>query len=370
MKLFAQQTVLFVGLLAVVAGWYATDGVPAFEPVCERLACDYVRHFHPAARRVLVGGAPPSGYLYPPTLAVLLRPLASLRKAEAAQLWTALNLLLAWLLAVVPPHLTGRPSRRAALVATGLATLALPLLHGLVWGQVSVLVVLGSLLAVARGGGVGAVVLGALAALKVYPVVWLGLLGLSGRWRQVGVGLVALLGLAVGVPVAVMGVDGFLAFGSGVLAEHARYRPVVWSSGGSQNLAVVLGEASGRASVRQVVFAASWLGFVASTGALRRRLAAHRLLGWAWVACWVPLLVETAWVHYFVHLGPVGWLLWRARPRLAGVLVPSGLLVGWPALIGFGTVGPFAASGVLAWVNLGALVLVAEVLVSRGEEEG
>ncbi|HUG48629.1 MAG TPA: glycosyltransferase family 87 protein [Candidatus Limnocylindria bacterium] len=166
------------------AYWQAGERVLAREPIyaAEQLAGPY-------------SPQQPLLYLYPPFLAVLLAPFAAVFESpeQAMCLWFGLGVALTvgavWSVAAAE----GVTGRRERLFQVGAAFALAPVGFELVMGNVHMLLLgllSGAWLALRRGSPAGDVVggalIGAAALIKVFPLLLVGWLLLTGRWRAAG----------------------------------------------------------------------------------------------------------------------------------------------------------------------------------------
>lgn len=157
------------------------------------------------------GGLPAVAYLYPPALAVLLRPLAELPFPTVNLLWFGLNLLWLFLAVVWIVRLVPLPRRLLGLACL-VAILTPAVHHTLELGQVNALLLVlisGALLAIGRQPRsawldlVGGALLACATMIKPFPAVLVIVLVARRRVRALlayllGVGLLALLGIIAG----------------------------------------------------------------------------------------------------------------------------------------------------------------------------
>lgn len=301
-------------------------------------------------------------YLYPPLLAILLIPLTLVPYPVALFLWTLLNLALwaygtamlvqwAWaLLGVAPSASIGeskttehaaqahqRARKDLALFASTVTVLLsasfFPLLYGVINGQVTSLIFMLSLLALAvlpRYPRLAGAALALAAWIKLFPIVLVGYFLLRRRWRVVeGAALAAAL-LAV-FTLLVVGWQGLLAttsiFANGSAmanVQHANWNLTLaqvphWialAQGGEPGNSLALLGTAISASVG-VLFAAGV--FLRPRNASSREPLANvehstvgeashahlvDLLGFSWGLCTMVLLSPVTWMHTFAWLLP------------------------------------------------------------------
>jgi alpha-1,2-mannosyltransferase len=350
---------------------------------------DFVFHYYPTARDSIREGAPAGGFFYPAGFAVFLAPLGRLDLEPARVLWylvLAASVLwtATWVMRAAAPKQPLLAVFGAALYVT-----SIPVLHDFKWGQVSVLIVATAatafvLRAREKHNGAAAL-LGIAAAIKMYPLVFIGWFFLRRDWRFVVRAAVGCFVTLVLLPAIVMGPVHALFF------QRVATQSVVGAQDGvlydfnSQFAPAVLARYYGgwgvaSTSITRMGQFGAWIALAIIAGLLlllsqtkARRISERREL-WAFVllASTVPFWLKTSWTHYFAHL-PVAQILLastlveRRRPRDLAILVllvaPSVFLsnvVGLPRAEGW---LPYAESGSPFFANLAVLLATALVIV-------
>ena len=308
-------------------------------PVGIRRGGDLEAHF--TAARLWLEGLPL--YAHPPKVGVWWPPLAVLLVvpfALAAQLSAALAKA-AWAagsVACLCWSVVRLPRDRWKTVALALAAVAVPLHRNFEDLNLNA-VLLALLVAAARDLGRGresraGAWIGAAAALKVFPAVWLGYLAYRRHWRGLAVGIAVAAGLSL-APLLRYGAIG--AF-DGVRDWLANSSPVAWTQGGSnQSLSALATRLHlPGAGLAFLDLACVALGVIA----LRRlKVADAAFEELAVVGLIAVLLSPIAWVHYFLFALPV-WIIalrlpphgraraWSIALLLAGVAT-SGIATVW-----------------------------------------
>ena len=181
----------------------------------------------PWVRFAIERGVPhPSGYIYPPFLAVVLRPLAALTYHRANQAWFALNLV--FFAVSVALLIRLRPWRLDLPAAGGVLFASLcfyPTLRAFQCGQVSLLMLVllaGSAWALARErDSLAGALVGVAAAVKLTPVVIVLFFLATRRWRAAAWAAAAgaaCLALSIGGA----GWESHLTFARGILPALSR----------------------------------------------------------------------------------------------------------------------------------------------------
>lgn len=350
---------------------------------------DFVFHYYPTARNSIREGAPAGGFFYPAGFAVLLAPLGRLDPEPARFLWylvLAASVLwtATWVMRAAAPKQPLLAVFGAALYVT-----SIPVLHDFKWGQVSVLIVAtagtGFILRARDKQNGAAALLGIAAAVKMYPLVFIGWFVLRRDWRFVLRAAGACFVTLVLLPAIVMGPVHALFFQrvatqsvvgaqDGVLYDfNSQFAPAVLARyyggwGVASTTITRMGEIGAWIALAVI---AALLVLLSQTKA--KRVTERREL-WAFVllASTVPFWLKTSWTHYFAHL-PIAQVLLastlveRRRPRDVAVLVllvaPSVFLsnvVGLPRAEGW---LPYAESGSPFFANLAVLIATALVIV-------
>lgn len=337
----------------------AIDHAPRFQQ-------DFVAYYHAAAANLLREPVPPPGYYYPAFFALLLAPLGALAPTAAALAWLGVQAA-AWLgyVLVVARGLCGARVGGTFVVALVAAT-SFPMLHNLVWGQVSVLLALacwGAAVAALRGRAtLAGVALGVAAAIKYYPAWFVLWLALRREWRACGAFVVAALVCAVALPAATLGVDGWLAY-DGEIARRAADARWVVDDPNSQYVANVARRwwflASGERLGDGAMAALRWFGVAAAAAiawlAHRRQRAGQPVFAFAALTTALPFVVTTSWPHYFAALLGAQAALWRAA---AGARRPRAVRAALAVSVALASVGAFALAPTWAHYNgCGALFL-------------
>ncbi len=317
-------------------------------------------------------------FLYPPSFAVMLAPLAHLDPVVASWTWLAILLGASAALVLAALSMLGARSRPWLTFAFVLCfACSLPWVHDLHWGQVSTLVwalTLLGLRAWTRGQSWrAALFLGLGIATKLFPAWFLLALVMRGDWRGIArVGLVTAL-LMLLLPFLVMGPSSTFAFYVDMQAglQHAA-KTLFWVSEGSQFGPAVLHRFWGQPNGLFAVLA--WGLPLCLAAALLAGCA--RLLRWApkveadagaeaageaspdrelialvLLASALPLVLSPSWAHYFVWLPWGIFVFWQ---RLPGA-IPRGLLV--VAAIGISTPVFLLMGGHPEYVRAGVLTL-------------
>ena len=350
---------------------------------CGVPACDFAKVYLPQARGLFEGFLDPR-WFYPPLLAILLQGLAGLSDWPALWTWVGLNLAAAAaLIGLCQRQLAARWGTFPALAAAiGLVTLALPVVHTQKWGQVSLMLSLLGLWALAWPGKRTGPLLGLAVAIKLYPVAWL--LGPILRrdeidWRAIGAWS---LGLGVLLPLAVLGVDRSLPFvdavASPVLGDHNialgsqtlqatchRWFVNGLHGGLVEDTAPRLLALPGPAVLAITVGLALLVGWC-----VYRMRHADRPLSVAATIIALALLLPPGWHHYFVLL-PFVWAV--VLGRVPSLRSPAAILVGlaWllsalPLLLLTDGAGVYFTASAYGITTISALLtLVAGVLSMR-----
>jgi hypothetical protein len=285
----------------------AIDGQP-------EMNIDFTWHFYPAGIVVYGRGMPGYRYFNSAFFALCLYPLSWLGRVHATQLWTGLEFVWIALLAIVPGVYFARRSRLEYYLYLALVLLSLPVLHNLMWGQISVplvVLMLGSFCFYVRGRRIGAALMLALAtSIKFYPAVLAVYFLLKREFRLLVMYAACTATFLLAVPAARLGVDGLLKFSAKSNEMIQQVRHNAWFDPNSQYLPHVLGRYLGleeldRADLRRLVVASyglAALNVFLLWGMVRTQVEHEAEAAFALLLLSTPLLVETSWPHYFAYL--------------------------------------------------------------------
>jgi len=314
---------------------------------------DFKEFYYPTGRTVLETGQATPGFLYPPSFALALVPLGRLDLELATSLWLGLQLLAT--LAVIGLGLVlVRPGPRLAGLWVFSAVTCVPLAHNLHWGQVSVLLGVLVLTAVAceqRGWRDMAVLSIAVAAsIKLYPVLFLLIPLRRGEGARAARGLLFTALLVVALPSLWLGpgptVDMLRDMGRAVAAR----RELFFDQPNAQALGPVLARWLGLGGT-----VLAWAGGALALAQLPflRRVADDPLRAYAAVAVTLPLVVEPHWPHYFALLPFVQLVCLARGDRLAqGLAVASCVLSSLVVFRAFQDPEAYGAAGLLLVADL------------------
>jgi hypothetical protein len=341
---------------------------------------DFIWHYRPAGIMIYATGLPGYKFVYSAFFALSLAPLGRIPVAEAATVWAWIQLAGIVLLVVVPGLHFLRRSRPLYYMYLLLTLLSLPVLHNLMWGQVSVPMIvcmLGSLYFYMRGGKVGAAALLALAtSIKFYPAVLAIYFVARREFRLLAMFVAWTVVLLVAVPALRLGFDGLLKFqqasdeamrrvanNNARIDSNSQYLPHV----AMRYLKVTDPLSTDPRGWRIVAYGLFAANVLLLCGVLRARLEDPAETGFSLLLLSTPLIVQTSWPHYFVYLPFCQVLAWQVLGRrrtdaravmrygLVGVSVvlSSSVFFNW-----FGNFSGYSWYGCLFWSNM----LVAAVL--------
>jgi hypothetical protein len=334
---------------------------------------DFIWHYRPAGIMIYATGLPGYKFFYSAFFALSLAPLGRIPLADALGVWAWIQLAGIVLLVMVPGLHFLRRSRRAYYMYVVLTLLSLPVLHNLMWGQVSVPIIvcmLGALCFYIRGGKAGAAALLALAtSIKLYPAVLAIYFVARREFRLLAMFVAWTMVLLVAVPAVRLGSEGLARFqrasdeGMGRVASNARidsnsqYLPHV----AMRYLKVTDPLNTDPRGWRIVAYGLFAANVLLLCGALRARLEDPAETGFSLLLLSTPLIVQTSWPHYFVYLPFCQVFAWQVIGRrrtdaravlqygLVGVSVvlSSSVLFNW-----FGDFSGYSWYGCLFWSNM------------------
>lgn len=316
---------LFVGLVLCSYGliWGSVDGFVRAIDHDEHLFSDFRRFYYPMGEVLFAERWPVGGYYYTSFFALGLSAVALLPVSAAVYFWGVVQV--GWV--AVFYYVSGRwllgISGRDMLFYLILLLTSFPLLHNFKWGQVSVLVTLGIVLAFVchqQGRSVlGGVALALVTCIKYYPVVLVVYFLIRRDWRLLiafGAGLVGFYCL---LPAVLLGPSDWWYFerasidslpGTTLLLDdfNTQYFPHVIN-----RLGFPLGYRLSESTVGILRFVGI-LVFLANSGIvwwLHQRDVTHKMaLSATALMLSLPFIIQTSWPHYFVYLPFCQATLW------------------------------------------------------------
>jgi hypothetical protein len=385
----------FVALEACVLWWTfgSLDGIAQAIDQTPAALIDFLLIYRPAGSALLEHGVPVPGFFFTPFLALLFAPFAYVPQGIAVGAWLTVQIVSVCALAALGAQLL-QPPRRLAAIWT---PLAFPILHGVVWGQVSVPIVaclLGAVLA-QRGGRswLAAVLLGLTVSVKYYTGFVVLAFALAGHGKtalRTGVVCVLLLGVVPGVVLG--GVEPLFRYYELVAKLVADSGAMLHDNPNSQHVGFVAGRLLGDATIPLArgaglvvtVATLALLGFASrhrpaagseahGAGAPPARAELAFVLGCLATPFWAP----TCWPHYFSYLPACQlWLAARVLapgPRTVRILAGaatagSAFLVLIPSFFLLGGRAAYSRDGYAFFADALALLAAALLLLGRRSE--
>lgn len=353
------------------------------------LFADFVRHYFPTVTKLLDSGEPAYGYFYPPSFACWLLPLASLSPQGAWLAWGGVQVAASLALMLLTGLALGRFGRGFGVGAVVLTAFSFPFWHSFRWGQVSVLMMalmVAAMVTFRRAPRASPLLLALATSIKGLPVIlalpWL----VRREFRPLLRFAAAALLLAGLVPLLVLGPTKTWGFVSKVRqASAGALATWVPQDPNSQFLPHVVARWS-RAEGETAPLRPStglkvgvWLLFLAALGTALRRArhdSSDPLLVVGLLLAGLPLILPTAWPHYFVYLPLVqtAALAWAASlapgPRRLGTLVLVGVSILFASLPMFALAGGQPRYTALGLVGVGNALLVVALLLLAWTDQG
>jgi hypothetical protein len=208
---------IFLGVVAAIAAYLAFRSYRGLPDAANPAKGDF-EHFYHAARAMMLGeniyASHTRGYIYPPLLAMLLRPLAGFDLRPAQLAWAGVNLAMVaatvWLSLRLAVTRLAMPSDRLTLSAVACVGVLIgfePLRQEIEEGQTDTIVALalvGALAALDRRPLLAGVLIGLGANIKYQALVVVPYLVLRRRWAAAGSALASAAAFAL-VPAVVVG---------------------------------------------------------------------------------------------------------------------------------------------------------------------
>ncbi|WP_116206364.1 glycosyltransferase 87 family protein [Amycolatopsis circi] len=266
-------------------------------------------------------------FTYPPTAALLFAPLALVPVQVAWGFLTvvslgALALSVRIAIGALPrpaadgPRWWASPARSTIvffLVFLGLE----PVWRTIFLGQINLIlmamVLLDMLVIGARGSRWGGVLVGLAAAIKLTPIVFLGHLLITGRWKDALRGLATFVGMQA--LLFLINPHDSWKYWTKTLPDTGRIGPVHWA--GNQSLNALMNRATDLAPWASS--AATVIGLVLAVPALWLMFRFHRrgqaLAALLVTAFWILLISPISWTHHWVWVAPLVVLLVSRLPK-------------------------------------------------------
>ncbi len=296
------------------ATWGSVDQFVAAIDHCGILFCDFVRHYYPTGKNIIVTGRPDIAFFYSSFAAVLFVPLGALRLTWAVFIWLLVQISGTAALYTSSYFDLSPLSGREKLFATFCFMTAFPVLHNFKWGQVSIIITLcvtAAFILHERGSkSVSACLLAIAVSIKYYPALFLTYFLLKRDWKFLAFfAAFVFLFLAV-VPAAVLGPDHAISL------QYTSIGKISGSSQGwirndvnSQYLANVVNRwnAGGLSKESRAILTLAGViiaGLNCLLISLLIRRGADQLQWWGMALLFtsVPFLIPSSWPHYFVFL--------------------------------------------------------------------
>lgn len=277
-----------------------------------RLPCDFVKVYYRQGVSLRERPEAVRGFYYSPFFAVGMRSLAHLPFAVARAVWLSIVLLGVAALVCLPSLLAILTTSRASLAYVFVLSTSLPLLHDLLYGQVSsILLALVGLSYWAyqrKRGALSAALLGLATAIKFYPALFAIYYLLRRDVRATLQFSVTVLVCVVLIPWAVLGGQAYVAFVTSIARNLSSLQLYLETTAYSNAAVTVLpeaarvwfgfGAAARPAAVGLSVCVALVLLTLIARAARRNDSRSALLLSLAAL----PFVVRSCWVHYFVFL--------------------------------------------------------------------
>ena len=266
-------------------------------------------------------------FTYPPTAALFFAPLALVPVQLAWGLLTAVSMLALALsvrvaIGALPKPASDGPRWWASPARSTLVFFLVFLGFEPVWrttflGQINIIlmamILVDMLVLGARGSRWGGILVGVAAAIKLTPLVFLGHLLVTGRWKDALRGLATFAGLQA-LMFAINPHDAW-KYWTKTLPDTGRIGPVHWA--GNQSLSALMNRATDLAPWASNV--AMGIGLLLAIPALWLMFRFHRrgqaLAALLVTAFWTLLMSPISWTHHWVWVVPLVVLLVSRLPK-------------------------------------------------------
>jgi len=321
---FVISSLIFTVLLLYYAlKWKTLQGFASAIDYSGIFFCDFEQHYLTTALALFRDGIPDNKYLYSCFFALVLSPLRFLSMENAFRVWGVFQIVGIFLLFWVPAGVLLRKSRFEYYLHLVLVACCIPLLHNLVWGQISVFVTLtamGSAFLHQRKHPVWAGILLALGvSIKYYVAIYGIYFLLKKDWRAVIALACATMFFLILVPYGVLGAKRVQTFDQSVRQNLAHVRQGTAADPNSQYIANVflrivphsLRRIDNWLLLRCVGYLLLGLSILLSYALVRWKVEDESL--WVFLVLFtsLPFVIETSWPHYFVYLPFAQVWAWR-----------------------------------------------------------
>lgn len=320
---FVRLTALIGLVVLLTSAYYVSqwDSVSSFVVAIDHnsmLFQDFQGHYYPMGKAFLRSSTPVPGYFYSAFFALLLVPLGALEPIAAMWSWGALQAVGIVALCALPLIKFIRLKPLGIALYTGVIVTSVPLLHNMIWGQVSVLIVVCIIAAFHAHEKNQRILTGVLlafaASIKYYPILFL-LYFILKRDRRVCVTFaLAIIVLYVLFPAVVIGPESWMSF-EAAIATAISDAGWISTDVNSQNFAHVVARWSHmesgallpvKPSIAQALTLAGYAIFLCNMAILwlmqRRKLRNQCVLSLALLFLSLPFVIKTSWPHYFCYL--------------------------------------------------------------------
>ncbi|MCP4570319.1 MAG: DUF2029 domain-containing protein [FCB group bacterium] len=292
---------------------FAWDSIDSFVRAIDHtdlLFADFVRHYYPMGRVVFDSHLPVEGFYYPPLFALALSLPASLSLKNAIWGWGTIQVVSAFLIALIPGCYFWKRSQPMFYLCFLLTLSSYPLLHNFKWGQASVLVMLCVLTSFVLYDRkriiVAAMILSAAVAIKYYAVLFLILFLFRRDFRFLKAFAAGSVLFWVLIPLAFFGVDDTIRFYEVLTGSFFGLADWTPHDINSQYIAHVA------ARIWPTISSGVWpaiLGYMVAVGnifllykTIRKKLDLESLWALTLIFTTLPNVLITSWPHYFVYL--------------------------------------------------------------------
>ncbi len=282
----------------------------------QQLFQDFAGHYYPMSQAILHTQLPVPGYFYSAFFALVIIPFGYLSLPTALWAWGLLQIVGLLSLYFLPLRRLMRLQFWEVILYTGTFTLSFPLLHNFNWGQVSILLtvcVLGAFHAsVEKKPILAGTILAIAAAIKYYPIIFLGYFIIKRDFRACGSFVLALLVIYMLIPSAIMGMETWVNFEKAAVSSISGANWIPLASN-SQYIAHVVSRWIN--FLFQQTITQPYLQLLAATGYFvfllnmafiwlmqKQDRRDNYLLSLLLTFLSLPFIIKTSWPHYFSYL--------------------------------------------------------------------
>ena len=280
---------------------------------CPILFCDFNGFYYPAGKALLTQGPFPTGFYYSTFAAIIFSPFAFFSLQTGSVMWGIILLFqILFLFLAYSNQLPKVLSVRYLITFVFFTNVAI--LHNFKWGQVSVLLSLGTFLAFLLYKNhrwvLSAILLGIAISFKYYPVIFMIYFFFKKDWKYLFLCSMTVVTCLIIIPAIILGLDE--TFNSQYFFGDNAYTMVkfiAFNNTGSQYFASVITRIVDKLFNTSITKVSVTLGYLVVLLAFylvfrisKAKFAFSDFWAWGILSATIPFLVPSTWSHYFAYL--------------------------------------------------------------------